>query len=359
MSERLLTARQATLWVVLHQLGSALLFLPSILATVAKQDAWISILFAIGIQLMIFPIYRSIFRKLNGNSFEHYIVALFGNFLGKIILFGFIVCYPFLIMILVIRDLGDFTTTSVVSETPPNAIYLIALSAVVYAVRCGTVVIGRTAEILFFLVLFLFLFGYVSLIPNVSMDRLLPVFENGWKPSFHASLTLLAFPYVESVLYLFFAANLKHPEKWKKAVLASFLFSGCLFFVLTFISIGVLGPGVISHSTYPSYFVVRTISFAGFYERFEVVIGVLWFVTIFFRMALLLHVSSQGLSVVFGLRNPKPLLIPLALISLTMASVVWPNSVYFITSLRYWTYYSYAFGILFPVLIWLAGKMKR
>lgn len=232
-------------------------------------------------------------------------------------------------------------------------------SAVVYAVRCGTVVIGRTAEILFFLVLFLFLVGYGSLIPNVSMDRLLPVFENGWKPSFHASLTLLAFPYVESVLYLFFAANLKHPEKWKKAVLASFLFSGCLFFALTFISIGVLGPGVISHSTYPSYFVVRTISFAGFYERFEVVIGVLWFVTIFFRMALLLHISSQGLSVVFGLRNPKPLLIPLALISLTMASAVWPNSVYFITSMRYWTYYSYVFGILFPILIWLAGKMKR
>ncbi|MGM0880745.1 MAG: GerAB/ArcD/ProY family transporter [Bacillota bacterium] len=118
----------------------------------------------------------------------------------------------------------------------------------------------------------------------------------------------------------------------------------------------VLSDGVVSNLMYPSYFTVRTISIGDFYERFEVLVAVLWYITIFYRLSLFLHVSVHGLAVVLGLQDPRPLLIPLSLIALVMANNIWPNTAGYTAA---WPYYSMFFGIVLPILIWMVGIFKR
>ncbi|KRE72921.1 GerAB/ArcD/ProY family transporter [Paenibacillus sp. Soil750] len=354
-----MTTRQAAMWFILFQLGSAFLLLPRVLAGTAEQDAWLSVLFAIGAFFLILPLYTAIAKQLEETSISDHILELFGRIGGKFLLFGFVVGYPYLIYILVLRDLSDFLTTSVIPETPAEAILVLMMAAVIYIVRSGTAVIGRTAEILFFIVMLLFAFGYASLIPSAEMSNLMPVLEHGWKPILLAAFSMLIFPYAETVLFLFLMPSIRQAHKWKTAVIKSSLVSGCMFLLMTILTICVLSDGVVSNVMYPSYFAVRTISIGDFYERFEVLVAVLWYITIFYRLSLFLHVSVHGMAIVLGMQDPRPLLIPLSLIALVMANIIRDNTAEYTASLQVWPFYSMFFGIFFPILIWVVGIFKR
>lgn len=354
-----MTARQAAMWLILFQLGSAFLLLPRVLAGTAKQDAWLSVLLAIGAFFLLMPLYIAIAKQVKETSICDHILELFGRIGGKVLLCGFILGYPYLLYIVVLQDLSDFLTTSFIPETPAEPILVLMMVAVIYIVRSGPAVIGRTAEILFFLVMLLFVFGYASLIPSSEVTNLMPVLEHGWKPVLLAASMMLIFPYSETMLFLFLVPYIRQTHKWKTAVIKSVLVSGSMFLLMTLLTITVLSDGVVSNVMYPSYFVVRTISIGDFYERFEVLVAVLWYTTIFYRLSLFLHVSVQGLAVVLGLQDPRPLLIPLSLIALVMSCILWDNTAEQTAALQVWPFYSMFFGIALPILIWVVGIFKR
>lgn len=226
-----LTVRQAILWFVLYQIGSAYLVIPAAITTIAKQDAWLSIPMALVFHLLLILLYTSIVRQMKGKSFVEYLRHLFGA-LGGTIAVVFIFLFPFLELIMTLRNLGDFVTTSIMPETPYDAIYIILLIAVYYAVRSGPIVIGRSAEIMFFCLLILYILVRVTLLSETELDNLLPIFEHGIKPIILASFNSFAFPYLESVLFLFFAQHIPDPKKWRKTVISSAMISGSMYFFM-------------------------------------------------------------------------------------------------------------------------------
>ncbi|WP_372632471.1 hypothetical protein [Cohnella sp.] len=60
------------------------------------------------------------------------------------------------------------------------------------------------------------------------------------KPPVHASITLLAFPYVETAFLLFLAPYAGNVRKWKSLLAGSAIVSGSMFLFMTLLSIGVL-----------------------------------------------------------------------------------------------------------------------
>ncbi|AFC28946.1 spore germination protein [Paenibacillus mucilaginosus 3016] len=354
-----ITLKQATLWFILYEIGSAILVLPSTLATAARQDAWLSVLLAIGVHLLWIPLYVSIAGQMNQQTMGVHLRALFGTWAGKLLLLSFILCFPYLILVLTLRNLGDFLTTSITPRSPIEMVYAMMLAAVIYGGRLGARVIGRAAEILYPLFIFLCIIMMASLLPGVKMGHMLPILENGVKPAIRGSIPLLAFPYMETVLFLFLVPLLQGKEIWKKAVTKSSLISGFVYLATTWVVIMVLSPEVTENLLFPSYFAVRTISIWNFYERFEVLLAVLYFITIFFRINLLMYVSAHGLAEVFELKDASPLLLPLALASLFLANVVWPNISFLLDFLKIWPAYAMLFGYLFPLLLWLGAHVKK
>ncbi|WJH32440.1 spore germination protein [Paenibacillus sp. CC-CFT747] len=354
-----ITPRQATLWFILYQVGSAILVLPSTLATVAKQDAWLAVVAALGLHLLWFPLYRSIAVQMKSQTFGTYMNALFGTAIGKSLLFVFILGFPYLIFVLTLRNLGDFLTTSIITKTPVEIVYAVMLVAVLYALRMKLKVIGRASEILFPLVLLLFVILTVSLLPSVKLQNELPLLENGLKTVFRASIPLVAFPYLESILFLFFVPYLDRAERWNSAVFKSCMISGILFLICTMVVVGVLSAEVTENLPFPSYYAVRTVSIGNFYERFEVLVAIIWFVTIFFRLSLLLFVSANGLAEVFSLKDTKPLLLPLAFAGIYMANAAWPNLTFLLEFFNIWPSYAMIFGSVFPLLFWVTGRVRK
>jgi spore germination protein KB len=358
MSQTGLTTRQAILWFIMHQIGSSYLVLPSFLIELAKQDAWLSVLIAIALQLLIIFIYIGISRQMKGKTIVAHCQRLFGNIAGSIILFVFVWAVPFLIFILTLRNLGDFMSNVVLSETPANAIYLVMLIPVYFAVRSGTAVIGRAAEILFFSFFLLYVLVVISFIPSIQVQNLLPLLEYSWKPVIQSSLVILGFPYLENLLFLFLIPQYAEPNKLKKIYMTSTLISGFMFLLMVVIVISVLSVSVITHLPYASYFSVRTITIADFIERFEIIVNIFWYITIFFRLTFLLYITSQVLSELFKLQNNRTLLIPLLLIGLFAANIIWPNYAALVEMFNIWYLYAIVYGILFPFFLLMLGKLR-
>ncbi|MDY7994092.1 endospore germination permease [Paenibacillus polymyxa] len=352
-----LTVRQAILWFALYQIGSAYLVLPAVITAVAKQDAWLSIPVSLGFHLLLIPLYASIARQMQGKSFVEHLRCLFGP-LGGTISIVFIFFFPFLVFIMTLRNLGDFITIAIMPETPSDAIYFIMLIVIYFAVRSGPAVIGRCAEILFFFLLVLYLLVRFTLLSDTTIDNVLPIFEYGLNPIVLASFNLFAFPYLEAILYLFFAQYIPDPKKWRKTVITCALISGGMYFFMVLQIIAVMSEGVVSNLTFPTFFINRTISNGEFLQRFEIFVAVFWFVTIFFRLALLLYVSAQGLADAFRLRSANSLLVPLILIALAMVHSIWPNMQFLIKFFSVWPFYAMIFGIVFPIVLWLVGKVS-
>ncbi len=359
MNKQKLTARQATFWFVMYQVGSAYLILPTSIIKTAKQDAWLSVLVSLAINFVVIPLYAAIANQMNGKPLVTYMDTLLGKWAGRSFTILFILSVPFLIFILTLRNMGDFISTSIMPETPEEAVYALMLIAVYCVVRAGAAVIGRSAETLFVIIPLLFLVVCISLLPEVQIKHLLPVFEFGWKPIVRASFLLLSFPYLETFLFLFLLPNVGNPQTWKKIVIRSSLFSGSLYVVMVLLVTAVLGESVASDLTYSSYFVVRTISIGDFIQRFEIVIAIFWYISIFFRLALLIFITVHGLGSVFRLQDATSLLIPVLLIALVMAHFMWPNTIFLVDFFQIWPLYAMVFGVAVPLVIWLLGRMKQ
>ncbi len=359
MNKQKLTARQATFWFVMYQVGSAYLILPTSIIKIAKQDAWLSALVSLAMNFLLIPLYVAIANQMKGKPLVAYIDTLLGNRAGRCFTFLFIISVPFLIFVLTLRNIGDFISTSIMPETPEEAIYALMLTAVYCVVRAGAAVIGRSAETLFMVIPSLFLFVSILLLPGAEFKHLLPVLEFGWKPIVRASFLLLSFPFLETFLFLFLLSNLGSSDIWKKAVVRSSLFSGFVCVVMLLMVTSVLGQSVASDLTYSSYSVVRSINIGDFIQRFEAAIAINWYISIFFRLALLLYITVHGLGSVFRLQDATSLLIPVMLIALIMAHSIWPNITYLVDFFQIWPLYAMVFGIAVPLVLWLLGRMKQ
>ncbi len=344
---------------MMYQVGSTFLYLPRLLSDAAKQDAWLSILLAVGLHLLLFvPLLLSISKQVGENSFGRHMESLLGEKVGRVFMLGYIILFPFVYFVISLRALSDFLITTILTETPPEPISVLMLIAIVCAVRSGITTIGRTAEILSVIIIVIFVVTILTLMPSFHFEYFLPVFEFGGKPILHGALLLVGFPYLESVLLLFFAKNMT-PTDWKKAVIRSALLSGFAFLGVTFFTIGILGAGVTSNLTMPSYFVTRTITLVDFIERFEVLVSMFFYVTIFFRLTLFLQIVTQGLAEVFRLSDSRILLLPLCLITLAFQKNIWPNVAVSQEGYKIIPFYPVVVGILFSLLIWSIGKFKQ
>ncbi len=82
------------------------------------------------------------------------------------------------------------------------------------------------------------------------------------------------------------------------------------------VNIGVLGVTLTSRSAFPLLSTVQSIQFAGFLERLDVFFMLALITGGFFKIGLFFYATVLGLSHVFKLKNPSPLVFSIGLVVL-------------------------------------------
>src|SRR5690625_1815801 len=179
--KEMISIHQFTVLVILITIGDAILVLPAIVTEFAKHDACVFTILVLAFWLLIvylFLVVGSFYPKLN---LIQYTVKIFGKWFGSIVSLFFL-GYLFLSLTAHVRELGDFITTQILTQTPIQVIHFLFIVIIIIGVRSGLETIARTGELLFPVVFIFLMILFILVLPNVHFDWVRPILADGIKP---------------------------------------------------------------------------------------------------------------------------------------------------------------------------------
>ncbi|MCQ6268682.1 endospore germination permease [Fictibacillus sp. WQ 8-8] len=350
--------RQLTILFLLITIGDSILILPSIPANEAHQDAWISGILSLLLGLVICYLYYAVGKLYPQLTLIEYTNVIFGK-IGWFISLLFII-YPLLSLAALLREIGDFMATQIFVETPMEAIIILMLLVVIMAVRLGLECIARSAEIFFPFLILLFIVMVVCLLPQIKLDNVYPVLEHGIHPILRGSISFTALPFMETFVILMILPYVNKKAGIKRSLLIGGGIGGTVLLIMTGLSLLVLDPNLTAKSVYPSYKLASKINLADMIQRVEAVLAAIWFITIFFKMALYLYAASLGTAQLLKLNNYQFLLLPFGMITIPLALTLGENSMYLsYIFMKIWPFYDLTHAVIFPTLLLIIGTYKK
>ncbi|GIN92624.1 germination protein [Siminovitchia terrae] len=353
-----ISGKQLFVCSCLYTVGSAIIYIPHTVIVMAKHDAWISSFLAVAAGLLLSFLYISIHRLYPGLTLIQILESTFGTWAGKIVGLFTIVGFFYLIAIMALRDLGDLMVIEVMPETPQLIIHFVFLIVIAYSVKHGLEVIARTAEILFPFSIGLYLITIILLPTKMDFAHLLPIGENGWKPIVGGMVPNVGFPFFEVFIFTILLALVYPQQKSAKPFVGGVFLGGMMVAVATLYSLAVLGVEYSSSKLYAPYILGTEINFGDVIQRIEVVIGGIWFISIYIKICLVILLIAIGLGEIFNLKDYRLLTLPLCLLLLPLSITIMPNIGYWNVIFDVWPFYGSIFAILLPVTTLLIGLIK-
>ncbi|MBM7649609.1 spore germination protein KB [Bacillus ectoiniformans] len=351
-----ISPRQFMLLTLLYTLGSAVILSPPSLIQAAKQDAWLSGLIGTCLGLLLLGLYIAMSKAHPNQNLFEMLESLFGKIGGKLIgsLYLF---YAFILSSQVLSNLGDFIVTQIMIETPKEFIELLFIIPVIYGVRLGIEVIGRSAEVLYPVIIIFFIILVIFLLPQVELENIKPVFGEGFKAHLRGSIAIFSFPFLEMIILLTI-----YPLAYVKngrAFLYGGMLGGLSLALLTFLIVIVLGYEYSLKVLYPTFSLAKKVNIADFIQRVEVVITAVWIITLFFKLCLCSYITVKGFSQMAGIADHKPLSFPIGIVIWFLSIIIYPNIAYFQAFVKASLGYKLVLGLFIPLLLLLISFIKK
>ena len=340
-------------------LGGALLVITAVVASSAKQDAWISTLLAPVYGVPTILIYCFLGSRHPGLTLTGILKSVFGKYFGVLIS----ACYVFAFLSTACHIpwyVGSFTG-HVMHETPPYILNLILVAACVIGLIYGIEAIGRVSELFIIFIMLMFVISIVFVLPNAKIEYLQPVLENGLLPPLKGSVFISALVTLPVVSMLtVYPANIKDTKKGGRAIIKGYLWASAIVFIAIIVSIMVLGSAVAARSKYPMLLLAREISIGTVLTRLEYAVSVMWIVSQFLVGMVYFYAGIKMLTELLGFEDYKKFVAPMGLIILVMSGVVLPNTIY---QGNYvicgWTPLIFTFGLALPLIMLIVYLIKK
>ncbi|WDV47297.1 endospore germination permease [Clostridiaceae bacterium M8S5] len=355
MKKELVNYKEAIAIIVLFEVGEF-----SILASgfSAKKDVWISVIIATVFSLMMVILYVNLLKLYPNSDFLDIIINIFGKKLGKILIAMYAV-YCFDLTSLILLDALHFITVTSFDKTPRilPAGFMIILC--VWVCKKGINILAKISRVSAVL-----LYGYIIITAIILLQvsdvrNLQPILYNGSRHVIKGTFELIVYPYGEILMFLIVLLHLYEAKKVKKILYSSVLLSGIYMFIMSSVIIMVIGENYASSLTFIAYGVAKHIKL-GFLKRSEIWASTMFTLGMFIKISVYLMATGMCVQKVFNLKSYKIILMPLMLLSLTLInfnfdSIMTYNEYIF----EIYIYYAFLFLIIVPVLIYLAGLIKK
>lgn len=354
-----ITKNQFAILVMMFTVGSSILILPSGLAAEAKQDAWIAALLAIAVGVALVVLYTALGNRYSTMTLPEYSEIILGKWLGKIVSILYFAFF-FLLSALVLRNMGDFLNSYQLPHTPIAVTHIVFLLVVIMSIRLGLETFSRSAEFFFPWVIALILVLLFAIVPQIEFENMQPIMGEGVKPIIRATIPFVGSPILELVVFLMIIPAINRKEGGKMGFLTGYLIGGAVLFLVSILTILVLGADLTSRETYPSYTLAKQINVGNFIQRVEAIASFLWFITVFIKLSLSFYASAYCLANILKLKDYRVVIFPLAIIMLVLSLVAYPNTAFFLTFVSAtWPFLALMYGFILPLLLFLISSFTK
>jgi spore germination protein KB len=301
--------------------GSAIINIPAPMVEVAQNAAWLSLIFATGLGMILLLCALYIYQS-SGESFLGYSKQALGKWFTLCISIP-IIMLLILIIAFIIIDIGGFFSNALMRETPTYVFHTLILLLAAMTARSGIEPMARMFVWLLFAMV-CFSIGILFLaIPFYHVEHLFPIMPDGIMPFLHGIYRAFSFPYAELILFSLLLPFISKKDKQplKKIMLITLCIHGTLILIPIVASIMAYGPiaGTVKYSVFN---IARLINIRDAIERIESVIGLALIVGSYMKASIMLFLLKELLSDVLNLENNRIIIFPISflilLLSLTM-----------------------------------------
>lgn len=359
MATKKITDHQLYTLTATISLGGSLLISASTVAAVARQDAWLSGLFAVAAGVPVALLYFYLGSRHPGMTLVGIVRSIFGKWLG----FAVAAVYVLLFVTISMHIpwyIGNFYERAAL-KTPFYVISGFYVAAVVIAVAYGIEVIARATEILIMFVTVFFILLIVLALKDIKLEYITPVLERGLLPPVKGSLFLSTYiTYSMLNVLMIFPRFIDDMPKARKAIVKGFLWSGAISFVTLLMLILVLGYSLTARLAMPAFYLAVNISVGEVLTRLEYILSLIWLATQFVIGVSFFFSAVTGLSELLGLRDHKRIILPYGLVVFVMTGVVLPNPVYQGDWINYgYTPFVTALGLFVPLIMAIVHLFRK
>lgn len=329
--------------------ATAALTVPAITANYAKQDLWISPIWASLIGFLTVYIVFSIYKHFPNQSFFQICDKTLGVFLGKSVGFSYVFIF-FIYSGHITRDYADFVRSVFFQETPILIVIITILVLSAFTIMGGIEVIGRISQ-LFFPIYFLSLFLIiVLLIPQLQVENILPFMGNGLTPSLKGAMIPQAW-FGEFFFIIFLLPFLSDIKKGMKSIMLMVFLVLITFVMINLTVLFILGPST-ERAVYPFLYATRFVDIANFIENIDALILALWVLGTYVKITVFYYITTLGLAQWLNLSDYKPLVWPIGILIIEFSFWTLPNviaSAYF--NVHTFPFLAILMQTLFPLLL--------
>ncbi len=355
MDKEMISSKQAISMIALFAIGSSVVVGGN---SEAMQDSWISLIAGFLLALPMVLIYARLVEHYPGKDIFDITLELFGNIAGKIVIALF-TWYALHLGGLVFRNFSEFIQVAAMVDTPQFAILAMMCALCIYVAKSGLITFGKLCLILTPVFLFIVLFTILLGFKDYHYQNILPVFgEFAWKIPIGA-FSNFSFPFAETVLMIAVFSSLgpKHsPYKiytWGISIAALTIIAGIVRNIL------LLGAPMYSATYYPSYNAVKLIIVGQFFSRIEGLVSANFLISGFVKVSICLIAAAKGMTKLFNVKDFKSMVVPAALIMISIASIVYKNTMEMYEWFGVYKYYAFPFQVIFPIALLIVCKWKK
>lgn len=348
---------QATTLLTMGILPTAIMFPPSIIVKEAGRDAWLSFIISGILGLLSIFIIVALSSRYRDSSFLQITERVFGKLPGKVI----IMLYSFFFIILtaiVLREFSAFMVISFYKNTPLEVLTIIMLLLTLYGVYLGLEVISRVSETVFIFVIAFLLFFIVLGIRYIDFSEMLPLLDEGIGSVLRGSFVF--FVWTGEIFFL--GMIMPHINRPSRASIIGAITIGIVTFFMAVNDIileSIYGYNLYQKIIFPLLSYVRYVGIAGFWERTEAFIILIWIAGLYVKLSFFTYLSAVSIKELTGMSRYQDFLLPLGVILLVISITMFENTLElsnFITTS--WSIFAPLFVFVIPLLTLITSCLR-
>ncbi|UKS27412.1 spore germination protein [Paenibacillus sp. HWE-109] len=274
-------------------LATAALSVPSITIRTAGIDMWMTPLIASLVGFWMVYVVVRLHKAYPSLTFIEYSQTLLGPYGGKAIGILFLGALLFTNG-LVLREYGEFISSSFLQETPMLIVITCMVSVCAYAIHAGLEVLSRTAQILIPVAVLIIFVMVILMIPDFELKQMFPIFGEGLLPPLLGSIVPSSW-FSQFFVLAYLLPYVSHGEKilkWGFISVVSVLLTLLAINLSILFLFGTLTEGL----NYAFLAAVRYISIADFLEHVESLLMAIWLIGIFIKVAIIYYATVLGIA---------------------------------------------------------------
>lgn len=315
----------------------------------------------IGFVLGLIPLYIIIYlgNKSNNKSIFVYNKDNF-KILGSIINALYILLFLFLLFVLSYTIL-NFTINQLLIR---NSYYIVAFiySFLITLAACkGKEIICRASIILYFLLMISVIFGFIMLIPEITLDNILPIISTDYKTIISLAVTIPSYSVLLFISILCLKkSDIIDKEKLNKTIIKAYLTGALIVLIFYFFIIGVYGIELASIYIYPEYYLFKKINLFNFIQRVENIMATSFYISSFSGICFMIYFIKIYFKDTFKVKDKNKINIFIFVLTIAISF----SSTFIFTHYKMQILilkFPYIFGCIFIVLIinFLLSAIKR